>query len=107
MDDAAHRLDDDDEMLVLEQDLERDRLGARLCRTGRRHHDRVVLVRPDPVGRVGHRDLAAAHAARPQQSLQPRAGERRQGPGQHLVEPLTDMQRLGRHLEADGLAASA
>ncbi len=91
VDHHAGRLDQHDQVLVLEQDLELARLGAGVRRRGGGTSSTIALARFDPAGRARlstgcppWRELAVAH-----QGLQPRrATARGSRHGQEQVEPL-------------------
>ena len=96
----ARRLHDDDEMRVLVQDLERDRLRARLGRPGRRNHDKEALARFDPPRRLRYDSPAARHPPFQDQRFEARARERRQRRGEQLIEPPAAIARAGLDLKA-------
>ncbi len=92
----AGRLVDDDEVVVLGDDVERDVLRLRLGGLGRRHLDGEDLAGRD-LGRAAGDGIAATqHPAFGDQRLQPRAAELEQVVCQHAVEPQPFILRARR-----------
>ena len=63
VDDQPGGLDQHDQVLVLEQDLQRVRLGAGRAGARRRHVEHEALARFDPVAGLGYHPLALAQTA--------------------------------------------
>ncbi len=82
---------DDDEIVVLVEDDERNVLRLRLGRYGRRHGDGIALARFDPEVRVSYRGFAFAHAAFFDQRLEPRARQIGQPLCQEMIQPPASM----------------
>ena len=99
MHDDPGRLDDHDQVLVLEQHLELARLGDGVggARRGDVEHDRVA--RFDPVARLVYHPPAQRQAALAHQRLQARARHLRQPQGEEPVEPQALVRRLGDQLD--------
>ncbi len=97
----AGGLDDDHQMFVLEQDLERQRLRHRGRRLGRRQMEVETLPAFDPTGRVGYRPLALSETAFPDQPLQALARQIRDAGGKKPVEAAA----LEGGVDLDGEAA--
>src|SRR5262245_66435195 len=91
MDDQPGRLVDDDDLLVLEQYLERDRLGPDLVvlRGRKLEHDGPAGV--DAVAGIADRGSVDRDAAREDQRLVARARQFGHARGQHAVEPLAGL----------------
>ena len=92
MDHHAGRLVEDDDVVVLEHDIQRDVLGLR-CRLAHwRQQQRVFRLGPHRLRRVGHGGAVLGHRAVEDQRLQPRPRQRRGGlepGGKEPVETLS------------------
>lgn len=90
------RLVDDDELVVLEQDIERDVLRRRRRRLRRRQNHRDGIAGVDAMARI--KDCAAAdrHLASEDQRLKPRARQIGNRYGERAVEPIAGIL-LGDH----------
>jgi len=99
MDDEADRLVDDEEILVLVNDVERNRrrLGLRLGGCRRRHAHDDGLAALEFHGRLNQRALAGLDAPLGDQPLEARARQIRDQARQRLVEPLAGELRRDRH----------
>jgi hypothetical protein len=104
VDDQPGRLVDDDEVAVLVEHDERDRLGDELERLGRRDRDREDVAEADAVARLGDRDGVDGRAAVVDEALGLRAGQRGDERGQRGVEPGG---RAGGDRDGDGLPVVA
>ena len=87
VDDHAGRLDQDDQVLVLEQDLELRGLGLRARAARPWHVENEALARFDPAAGLVYQPFALVQVAFAHQGLQARARELRQPAGQEQVEP--------------------
>ncbi len=90
------RLVDDDDLVVLEQDIERDvlRRGRRRLRRRQRHRDGIAGV--DAMARIADCAAADRHLAGEDQRLEPRARQVGNRHGERAVEPLAGTL-LGDH----------
>ena len=84
--DEALRLVDDDDVLVLVDDGQRDILPLRRGRLGRRHDQRYAVPSIDAVARIADRASLDRDLARENQGFQPRARQFGQVEGEHAVE---------------------
>ncbi len=87
VDHHARRLDQHQQMLVLEQDVEGVAFRAWRRRPGRRYLEIETLAVFDPPRRVGYRPPLAVQMTGTDQTLQARAGEFREPGREELVEP--------------------
>ena len=87
----AFRLVDDDQVRVLVDDPERDRLRLRLCRNRRRHMHLVGLAGPDLAAQSGDGFAPARHLAGADQRLQARAAELGQAQRQEAIQALAGL----------------
>jgi hypothetical protein len=101
VDDQAGRLVDDDEVLVLEEDRQRDVLGDRAGRRGRRDRDLDDVAEAELGPRLRRRDAADRDVAVVDQPADLRAGQRVVAPGQGLGEERVEPGADGRDLEAE------
>ena len=99
MDDQARRLVDDQQMLVLEHDRQRDvlRLVVRGRRLGNRDAQRFLAA--DLGRRVADRLAAGFDRAAADQRLQPLARQGRDGGGERAVEAPARMGGLQAHVD--------
>ena len=88
----ARRLVDDDQVLVLEQDRQRDGLGLRVGRFGRGDVESVVAGLGLRLA-VAHGPAAQADAPLGDQGLDARPAEVGHGVGERLVDPAARRQR--------------
>lgn len=93
--DEARRLVDDDEVVVLVGDRERDRLALRLGRLRRRQLHSEYLGWFDPQARVTYGSSRSPYMPGPDQSLDARAAYVGKKFGEHPVQALSRM--LGTH----------
>ena len=99
MDDQPGGLVDDQQMLVLEHDGQRDvlRFVVRRLRLG--HRDAQAFVAADLGRRVAHRLAVRLDRAAADQRLQPLARQGRHGIGERTVEPPAGMGGLQAHVD--------
>ena len=83
----AGRLVEDDDIVVLVDDVERDRLGLRLGRGRFGHVDCDRVAAGDVISGVAHRPGAEADLAGQDQRLQPGPRQLRQPGREHAIEP--------------------
>ena len=86
----AGRLVDDDDVVVLVDDVERDALALGLGRLRRRHLDRDDLAGVDAIAGIADRAGADRDRAVQDQRLEPRARQFGAG-GEHAVEPFAGL----------------
>lgn len=86
--DEPCRLVDDDEILVLMDDGERQSLAERLGGKRRRNAEIDPAASPDLARGIAHHDPVAAHEALAHQALEPGTGEIVEHAGKDAVEPL-------------------
>ena len=86
--DEPRRLVDDDEILVLMDDGERQSLAERLGGKRRRDAEIDPTASPDLARGIAHHDPVAAHEALAHQALEPGTGEIVEDAGKDAVEPL-------------------
>src|SRR5690606_27714585 len=91
--DEPGRLVDDDQVLVLIDDIERNAFRLRLGRLRRRHLDPEHLVRFDPVSGLAYRPARSRDVAGTEQRLNPGAAHRRELSRQKAIE--THLALLG------------
>ena len=92
MDHHAGRLVEDDDVVVLEHDIQRDVLGLRYRLAHRRQQQRVFRLGPHRLRRVGHGGAVFSYRALEDQRLQPCPRQRRGGlesGGKKPVETLS------------------
>ena len=92
------RLVDDDEVVVLEHDIERDILAFGLGGGGRRHVDCDRIPRIDMISGVANRDAADAHLTCEDQRFQARARQVGTAHGEHAVQPPRSLIAVDRDL---------
>jgi hypothetical protein len=100
VDDQPGRLVDDDQVVVLEQDHERHRLGLGDQRRGRPHPHDDLVAGAQLDARLGCRRAADEDVALVDQALDLRAAQLGQPRGDERVEPLGDRRVAGLDAEA-------
>lgn len=98
MDHEVLRLVDDDDVVVLEHDVERDVLAFGLGGRGGGHVDCDRIARFDMISGVANRGRSHADLAREDQRLEARARQVGAADGQHAVQPLRSFIALDRDL---------
>ena len=99
MDDHARRLVDDQKMLVLEHDFQRDILRFIVRRLGLGNREAEALVAADFHRRIANRSPFALDGAAADQRLQPLARQSRRRGSQSAVDPPARMGRLQPHID--------
>ncbi len=92
------RLVDDDDVVVLEHDIERDVLAFGLGGGGGRHVDCDRIPRIDMISGVANPDAADAHLTCEDQRLQARARQVGTAHGEHAVQPPRSFVAVDRDL---------
>ncbi|MGY4422512.1 hypothetical protein ACVWY2_004961 [Bradyrhizobium sp. JR6.1] len=87
MHDEAPRLVDDDDVVVLEHDIERDVLALRLGGHGLRHVDYDRIALGDMISGVAHDGVLDGHGTGEDQRLQPGPRQLRGALCEHAVKP--------------------
>ena len=101
MHDQPLRLVDDDDVVILEHDIERDVLAFRLGGDRRRHVDCDRIARSDMISGVANGIGADPDLPGQDQRLQPRARQRGAAHRQHAVEPHRALIALHHHVQRD------
>ncbi|MBA7467947.1 hypothetical protein ES707_03186 [subsurface metagenome] len=103
MHDQPPGLVDDDDVVVLEHDIERDGFALGLRRGRLRHVDYDRIAGTDVISGVADRGGLQLHCARQDQGLQPRSRQVGEARRQHAVEPRRAL--VARDRDVDPFAA--
>ena len=99
VDDEARGLVYDQQMIVLEDNLQRNILRFIMRRLGLRDGDPKAFVAFDLYRRIAKRRAFRFHGAAADQVLQPLARHGRDGIGERAIQPPAGMGRLQAHLD--------